>query len=175
MLGSAEEAQSLLKDLSDFAKTTPFELQGIRESATQLLAMGVQAQDMIPTLKALGDVSAGLNVPLERLALNYGQVLTQGKLTGKELKDFTTAGVPLLDELSKNLNKSKTEIQDMVSQGKISAKDMVDAFDSMTSAGGKFADLMEAQSKTLAGQWSNLQDTIAGIGEQIGLAIIPLL
>jgi tape measure domain-containing protein len=137
--------------------------------------MGVSAGDMIQTLKALGDVSAGLNVPLERLALNYGQVLTQGKLTGKELKDFTTAGVPLLDELSKNLGKSKTEIQDMVSQGKISAQDMVDAFQSMTSEGGKFANLMEAQSKTLAGQWSNLQDTLAGIGEQIGLAIMPLL
>ena len=175
MLWSAEEAQALLNDLSDFAKNTPFELTGIRESATQLLAMGVSAGDMIQTLKALGDVSAGLNVPLERLALNYGQVLTQGKLTGKELKDFTTAGVPLLDELSKNLGKSKTEIQDMVSQGKISAQDMVDAFQSMTSEGGKFANLMEAQSKTLAGQWSNLQDTLAGIGEQIGLAIMPLL
>lgn len=175
MLGDAGEAQNLLKDLSDFAKKTPFDLQGIRENAKQLMAMGVNAEDMIPTLKALGDVAAGLNVPLERLALNYGQVLTQGKLTGKELKDFTAAGVPLLDELSKNLGKSKTEIQNMVSQGKISAKDMVDAFDSMTSAGGKFADLMEAQSKTLAGKWSNLQDTIAGIGEEIGLSLVPIL
>ena len=52
---------------------------------------------------------------------------------------------------------------------------MVDAFDSMTSAGGKFADLMEAQSKTLAGKWSNLQDTIAGIGEEIGLSLVPIL
>ena len=62
----------------------------------------------------------------------------------------------------------------MVSAGKISAKDMVDAFDSMTSAGGRFADLMEAQSQTLSGPWSNLQDTLAGIGEQIGLAVIPM-
>ena len=174
MLGDADQAKALLQELSDFAKTTPFELQGIRESAKQLLAMGVSAEEMIPTLKALWDVSAGLSVPMERLALNYGQVLTQGKLTGKELKDFTTAWVPLLDELSKNLGKSKTEIQDMVSAGKISAKDMVDAFDSMTSAGGRFADLMEAQSQTLSGQWSNLQDTLAGIGEQIGLAVIPM-
>lgn len=91
MLGDADQAKALLQDLSEFAKTTPFELQGIRESAKQLLAMGVSAEEMIPTLKALGDVSAGLSVPMERLALNYGQVLTQGKLTGKELKDFTTA------------------------------------------------------------------------------------
>ena len=95
--------------------------------------MGINAEDMIPTLKALGDVSAGLNLPLERLALNYGQVISQGKLTGKELKDFTSAGVPLLDELSKNLGKSKTEIQKMASQGKLSAEDMISAFESLTS------------------------------------------
>lgn len=175
MLGDAEKAKKLLSDLSDFAKKTPFELQGIRESATQLLAMWVSAEDMIDTLKALGDVSAGLNVPLERLALNYGQVLTQWKLTGKELKDFTTAGVPLLDELAKNLWKTKTQIQDMVSKGQIGASDMVQAFQSMTSEGGRFADLMEQQSETLAGQWSNLKDNLAGIGETIGLEVIPVI
>ena len=119
MLGDANKAKTLLADLSNFAKKTPFELTGIRDSAKQLLAMGVSAEEMIPTLKALGDVSAGLSVPLERLALNYGQVLTQGKLTGKELRDFTTAGVPLLDELANHLGKTKTEIQDMVSKGQI--------------------------------------------------------
>jgi len=65
--------------------------------------MGIQTQDLLPTLKSLGDVSAGLSVPLERLALNYGQVIAQGRLTGRELRDFTIAGVPLLDELAKML------------------------------------------------------------------------
>ena len=91
MLWSWEQAQALLSQLSQFASKTPFELTGIRENAKQLLAMWISADDMIPTLKALGDVSAWLNVPLERLALNYWQVITQGKLTGKELKDFTAA------------------------------------------------------------------------------------
>ena len=86
MLWSAEKADDLLGQLSDFAKKTPFELTWIRESATQLLAMWVQAEDMIPTLKALWDTSAWLQVPLERLALNYGQVMVQWKLTAKELK-----------------------------------------------------------------------------------------
>lgn len=175
MLWDAEQAEAMLNQLSEFAKKTPFELTGIRESATQLLAMWISAQDMIPTLKALWDVSAWLNVPLERLALNYGQVITQWKLTWKELKDFTTAWVPLLDELAKNLWKTKTEIQDMVSAGQIWAKDMVDAFQSMTSEQWRFANLMDAQSKTLQGQWSNFMDTLSWIGEQIWLAVIPAL
>ena len=77
MLGSAEASEKLLAELSDFASKTPFELQGIRENAKQLLAMGVSTNELLPTLKSLGDVSAGLSVPLERLAINYGQVMTQ--------------------------------------------------------------------------------------------------
>lgn len=175
MLGSAEAADKTLKELSDFASKTPFEITGIRENAKQLIAMGVAQKDLIPTLKALWDVSAWLNVPLERLALNYGQVLTQGKLTGKELRDFTTAGVPLLDELARNLNKTKVEIQDMISKGKISSQMMVDAFESMTSAGGKFDSLMEKQSNTLSGSWSNLMDTLAAKMEKIGVQVTPIL
>lgn len=175
MLWSWEQAQALLSELSKFASKTPFELTWIRENAKQLLAMWISADDMIPTLKALGDVSAWLNVPLERLALNYWQVITQGKLTGKELKDFTAAGVPLADELAKNLWKSKSEIQNLASQGKISADDMIKAFESMTSEWGKFANLMEKQANTLGGQRSNMIDQLEWIWEKIGLAVLPTL
>ena len=175
MLGSADKASDLLAKLSAFAKKTPFELSEVRENAKQLLAMGISAEKIIPTMKALGDVSAGLSVPMERLALNYGQVMTKGKLAGQELKDFTTAGVPLLDELSKNLGKSKTEIQAMVSKGQISAEMVTEAFRTMTSEWGKFADLMSAQSGTLSGMWSNFSDSLAQIGEKIWLYLLPWL
>ena len=175
MLGSADKASGLLTKLSAFAKKTPFELSEVRENAKQLLAMEISAEKIIPTMKALGDVSAGLSVPMERLALNYGQVMTKGKLAGQELKDFTTAGVPLLDELSKNLGKSKTEIQAMVSKGQISAEMVTEAFRTMTSEWGKFADLMSAQSGTLSGMWSNFSDSLAQIGEKIWLYLLPWL
>lgn len=104
MLGSAEEATILLNELADFARRTPFELVGIEASAKQLLAMGIEADNLLPTLKSLGDVSAGLSVPISRLALNFGQVKTQGKLTGRELRDFSIAGVPLISALVDVLN-----------------------------------------------------------------------
>ena len=173
MLGSAEQAEHLLAKLSDFAKKTPFELTEVRENAKQLLAMGISADNLIPTMKALWDVSAGLGVPMQRLALNYGQVMTKGKLAGQELKDFTTAGVPLLDELSKNLGKSKAEIQNMVSKGQISADMVTEAFRTMTSEWGRFADLMATQSGTLSWMRSNLSDSLAQIGEKIWLFLLP--
>ena len=119
MLGSAEEAKKLLKELADFAAKTPFTIPGIEASAKQLLAMGIEVDDLLPTLKSLGDISAGLNVPLDRLALNFGQVRIQGKLTGRELRDFAIAGVPLVAELAKNLGVAEDEIASMVSAGDI--------------------------------------------------------
>lgn len=175
MLGSAEKAEVTLTDLSNFAQKTPFELTGIRDNARQLLAMGVEADNLIPTLKALGDVSAGLSVPLERLAINYGQVLSQGKLTGRELRDFTLAGVPILDELATMLGVTKEKVQDLISAGDITSDLVVKAFENMSSGTGRFADLMDKQSTTLQGSYSNLKDAVATLGEVIGGFFIPTL
>ena len=158
MLGSAAQANTMLRELSEFAAKTPFQLTEVEQGAKALLAFGIEGDKIIPTLKSLGDVSAGLAVPMERLILNFGQVKAQAKLTGREMRDFAIAGVPLLDELAKNLNKSKVEIQDMVSEGKIGFKEVEDAFESMSGEGGRFFDLMDKQSKTFLGRVSNLRD-----------------
>lgn len=119
MLGGAEAAKKMLQDLSDFAANTPFELTGVRQTAKQLLAYGIEAHKIIPTLKALGDVSAGLSVPIEQVAYVYGQVKSAGRLVGNDLKQFINAGVPIIQELAKNMGVAESQIKDMVSAGKI--------------------------------------------------------
>lgn len=175
MLWSAEDAEVMLNNLSDFAMKTPFELQWIRSNAQQLLAMWVQANDIVPTLKSLWDVASWLSVPLERLALNYWQVIAQWKLTWRELRDFTMAWVPLLDELSQMLWKSTSQIQDMISKWQISSNDVVSAFQNMTSEWWKFADLMWKQATTLSWLRSNLKDNLSRIWEEVWTALLPTL
>ena len=175
MLWSAENAEIMLQNLSNFAKKTPFELTWVRSSAQQLIAMWVNANDIIPTLKALWDVSAWLSVPLERLALNYWQVVAQWKLTWRELRDFTMAWVPLLDELSKQLWKTTTQIQDMISKWEISSNDVVKAFQNMTSEWWKFANLMWKQATTLSWMRSNLKDELASLWEKIWTEFLPII
>lgn len=175
MLWSEEKAVDMLNQLSDFAKRTPFEITWIRESAQQLIAMWVNANDIIPTLKSLWDVSAWLSVPLSRLALNYWQVIAQWKLTWRELRDFTMAWVPLLEELSNQLGKTTTQIQDMISKGQISSNDVIQAFQNMTSEWWRFADLMGKQANTLSWMWSNFQDWLTQLWEQIGSELLPTL
>ena len=122
MLGSAEKANELLAELAEFAKVTPFGLQDIEQNAKQLLAMGSSSEEVLKELKMLGDVSAGLSVPLWRLSLNFGQVRTQGKLTGRELRDFNVAGVPLIDTLVELGNQGKLSAGAFETVGATSSK-----------------------------------------------------
>ncbi len=158
MLGSAEKAQNLLGDLADFASRTPFELKGIEGTAKSLLAFGISADELIPTLKSLGDVSAGLSVPIEQIAGAYGKVKVQGKLTGMTLLQFTRSGIPLIQELADKFDVTKDKITDMTARGEIGFKDVEEAFQNMSNEGGKFANLMDKQSASLGGMISNLAD-----------------
>ncbi|MEE9374556.1 MAG: tape measure protein [Saprospiraceae bacterium] len=160
ILGNAEKAKGLLNELFTLAAKTPFGVFEITQNAKQLLAMGIESEKLIETLTNLGNVSAGLSVPLQRLALNFGQVRTRGKLTGQELRDFAIAGVPLIAQLAKQLNVSEKAIADLVSKGAVSFKDVETAFRDMATGSGKFSDLMIKQSKTLGGLWSNFKDLL---------------
>lgn len=125
-LGDGEKAGKLLQQLSDFAAKTPFDLPQVVEGGKRLLAMGVEADKLIPTFRMLGDISGGNTEKLNSLVLAYGQVKAATKLTGAELRQFTEAGVPLLDMLAKELNKNGGALVTMGGAGK-GAKEKIDA------------------------------------------------
>lgn len=168
MLWSAEASKKMLKDLSDFASKTPFELTGIRQTAKQLLAYGIEADKILPTLKSLWDVSAWLSVPIEQVAYAYGQVRSAWRLLGQDLRQFTNAWVPIISELAKNLWVAESGIKDMVSAGKIWFSDVEKAFQTMSWEWWKFNNLMDKQSKTLLGSWSNFKDAMNTLWEVLG-------
>lgn len=175
LIWSEEKSNELLKDLSNFAKNTPFELVWVRDNARQLIWMWIEAENVIPTLKTLWDVSAWLSIDLSRVALNYWQVKSQWKLTGRELRDFAIMWIPLQQQLADSLWKTTEEIWDMVSKWLITFPLVEKAFQDMTSEWWKFENLMEKQSHTYQGMLSNLQDSFWQIKESIWMAILPLL
>lgn len=173
MLGSADKAKKMLADLSKFAQNTPFELQGIRDSAKQLMAMGIPAEKMIQTLKVLGDISAGTGAPLQQIAYAYGQVATAGVATTQDMNQLVNAGIPIWKELGKVVGVTASEVKKMVEWRQITFEQVETALTNMTEKGWQFANLMEAQSKTLTGQWNAFKDSLGAIWEKIGLAVIP--
>lgn len=159
MLGSAEKANKMIKDLTNFAKTTPFELKGLETASKQLLAYGFTQEELLPRLKDLGDIAAGVGMDkLPNLILAFGQVRAATRLTGMELRQFTEAGVPLLQALSDTMHKPVMEIQELVSAGAVGFPEVQAALQSLTGEGGRFNNLMENQSKSLNGMISNLKD-----------------
>lgn len=170
MLGNADQAKSLMNDMVNLAAKTPFSLQDVSSGAKQLLAFQVPANEVVDTLTRLGNIAAGLSVPLERINLIYGQVKAKGKLTGDDLRQFTEAGIPMVAELAKKFGTTTSAITEMVSAGKIGFKDVQDVLFSMTNEGGMFFNLMEKQSKSLSGQIANLGDAWAQMLNKIGEA-----
>ncbi|KUY28013.1 tape measure protein [Elizabethkingia ursingii] len=170
MLGDANQAKSLMGDMVNLAAKTPFSLQDVSSGAKQLLAFQIPASQVVDTLTRMGNIAAGLSIPLSRINLVYGQVKAKGKLMGDDLRQFTEAGIPMVAELAKKFNKTTAEVSAMVSAGKIGFKDVKDVLFSMTNEGGMFFNLMEKQSASLSGKISNLEDAWDQMLNKIGEA-----
>lgn len=168
MLGSGQKAATMLKEIEAFALKTPFNLPQVVEGAKSLLAYGISAEKILPTFNALGNIAAGVGRDkLPQLTLAFGQVRAAGRLTGMELRQFTEAGVPLLEVLGKQMGKSTAEIKEMVEAGKIGFPEVERALFSMSEAGGRFENLMARQAKTLSGSWTNFIDTLGKVGRAL--------
>jgi len=168
ILGSEEKAAALMSQLTKTAAITPFGLQEVAGSAKQLLAYGVAAEDVNDSLVMLGDIAAGLSIPLSDLAYLYGTTMTQGRMYTQDLNQFMGRGIPIAEELAKQFGVTKDKVKDLVTSGKIGFEQMHKSLVAMTSEGGKFGGLMEAQSKTIKGQISNLEDAIDVMFNEIG-------
>lgn len=168
MLGSADKSKQLMDELIQTAAHTPFDMSSITGGAKQLLAYGTEAKDVNKTLVQLGDIASGLNIPLGDLVYLYGTTVSQGRMFTMDLRQFMGRGVPLAEELGKILHQNTTEVQESVSKGKVTSDIFKEAIANMTQAGGRFGGLMEQQSKTLEGQWSNIGDSIQQMFNEIG-------
>jgi tape measure domain-containing protein len=164
LLGSAKRAGAFLQDLKKFAAATPFDLPGLRDTASRLLAVGVQTKDVIPIMTRLGDATAGMGTGAEgiqRAVYALTQMKQSGKASLEDINQLTDAGIPALDALAAHFHKSVADIRKDISAGKITADDMFGAIEK--GEGPRFAQLngmMARQSTTLLGLWSTFKDNL---------------
>lgn len=172
MLGSADKAKVLIADLSQFSASTPFQMPEVVTAGKQLLAFGVAAGDIEPTLKSLGDLAAGVGAPLGDMAYLFGTAKSQGRLFMADINQFSNRGIPIIEALATTMGVSTTAVRGLVEEGKVGFPELEAAIASLTGEGGKFGGLMEAQSQSLAGLWSTLKDNIGLTLITIGQSII---
>ena len=176
LLQSKSQADRLWQQTLDLAVKSPFRVKELITYTRNLAAYRIETDKLHETTRRLSDVSAGLGVDMQRLILAYGQVRAANYLRGTELRQFTEAGIPMLDELAKHLTVlegttvSVSDVFDRISKRLISFKDVAKVFENMTSAGGAFYRMQEEQSTTLHGMISNLHDSIDLMLNDIGKA-----
>lgn len=164
ILGDSMKAETIFNRIKDLAVVSPFQFKELASYAKQLSAYSIPYEELYDTTKRLADISAGVGVDMGRIILAYGQVRSAAFLRGQELRQFTEAGIPLVDELAKRFTKltgvvtSAGDVFDKISRKEVSFGMVKDVLWDLTNEGGKFYNMQEALAESLAGKWSNLQD-----------------
>jgi hypothetical protein len=177
ILQNKEAANEIWEKTIDLAVKSPFRVKELVTYTKQLAAYRIETDKLFETNKMLADVSAGLGVDMNRLILAYGQVRSAEYLRGTELRQFTEAGIPMLEELSKLLTEtegraiSTSDAFEMISKRMIGFAEVEEVFRRMTSEGGVFFQMQEKQADTLSGQMSNLKDSVDLMLNEIGLGM----
>lgn len=164
ILGDMQNANTMFNQIKELALNSPFTFSELNRDVKQLAAYGVEYDQLYDTTKRLADMSSGLGVSFDRIALAFGQVQARGWLDGKELRQIAYAGIPLLEKLSEFYSKqegrnvSTSEIKTRISSRDVSFDDVKSIFWQMTDAGGQFYNMQQVLSETLLGRYNKLKD-----------------
>lgn len=172
--GDLEASNRIWDQTVELAKKSPFKTMELVKYTRQLAAYRIETDKLHKTTKMLADVSAGLGVDMSRLILAYGQVRAAEYLRGTELRQFTEAGVPMLDELAKHFTElngtavTTAEVFEMISKRQVAFADVSAVLENMTSEGGPFYKMQEQMANTLKGSVAKLGDEINLMMADIG-------
>lgn len=171
--GSLEKGNAVIADLQKFALDTPFEDDQVISAGRQLLAFGEKAESINPILTKLGNISSATGKDFNELVSMWGKNKLSGIIQGEDLNQLVDAGIPVMDSLARQLGVTTDQVRKMGADGKISFGMLDKAFDELGGAGGKWGDLMDKQSKSVAGQWSALVGFAQNLGGKLGESLNP--
>lgn len=168
--GDSEKLSDIMSQMKEYALISPLTTKDMASALQMMIGFGIQAEDAITYLKALGDISMGDTVHFNSLALAFSQMSAAGKLMGQDLNQMINAGFNPLQQISEKTGKSIGELKDEMSKGAISAQMVQQAFIDATSAGGKFYGMAAEGAKTINGQISMLQESVDNMFNDMGQA-----
>jgi len=173
-LGSAEQAEKVLADLEQFSIETPFTPEQVQSAGKALLAFGIPVDELKGKLKEIGDISSGTGKDFNELAVIYGKARTSGTLYAEDINQLVEAGIPIIEEFSKQLGVPTSEIKKLASEGKISFAQLETAFTNLSSEGGKFFNLSAELANSTAGRVSELEGNFDILKRGIGEGLLPV-
>lgn len=175
LVGNGERANQMLSEIAEFADRTPFDRMQLTEGAKQMLSFGIEADKVTGYMRQLADISGGDAQKFSTLSLVFGQVNAAGKLMGQDLMQFVGAGFNPLKELSKMTGESFESLQEKMSKGQITAKNVAQAIAHATGEGGQFHGMMDALGSSGAGAWNTMMGAIQSGAVSIYEQVKPYL
>lgn len=169
--GSDASAETLFGDISSYAKKSPFGVEQTSEMAVLLKQSGVYASDLMDTLKMIGDMAGGNAEKMKRIANNYAQIVSIGKASMLDMRQFAYAGIPIFEAVSKELGVSQERLRKMISDGEVTSEIIEKVFKNLTGVNGVFENATEMGAKTLQARIQNLQDAKELATAQVGKMI----
>lgn len=174
LIGDAERAGAVFDDLYEFSAKSPFDWRSLSDGTRMLAAFGVEAEDIVPTLRRIGDISAGTGNNIAEVAELYGKARVQGTLFAEDINQLTGRGIPIIQELAAQFGVAESEVRGLVSQGKVGFPELEQAFVSLTAEGGKFFGMTETMADTSAGKLSQLKDSFEQVTDIVGALVLPV-
>lgn len=173
LTGSVKKGSEVFKQVRKFALETPFEFPELRDAARLLLAYGVAADDIVPTLKRLGDIAGATGGDIGRIAEVYGRFKTQGRVYAQDIRELTAIGIPIKSVLAKQMGTDTEGITQLVKKGKIGFEEVDLAIRSMTDEGGRFFGQTEKAAVLMTGQLNKMHDAIGFVAAELGEGLRP--
>ncbi|RPI64783.1 MAG: hypothetical protein EHM48_00030 [Planctomycetaceae bacterium] len=176
LTGSVENAQQVVRELQTLGAETPFEFGDLSAATRMMFGFGAATREnLIPTLRMLGDVAQGNAQRLDSITLAFSQIQAGGRASMQDVNQLINAGVPILSELGRMWGVNVAQARRMVAQGRATGEVVTEAFQRMTGAGGMFHNGMQRASMTLSGRFSTFIDNVKVAAAAIGTALMPQL
>lgn len=167
LLKDEAAVQAIMKNVNDSVDGTAYSLDAAAKVASQYAATGMRAGDkMFSALRAVAGVAAMTNSEYEETGEIFTTVAGNGRLMGEQLNQLASRGLNAAATLATYLNKSESEVREMVSKGKISFETFAAAMDDA------FGEHAKKANETFTGSLSNVKAALARIG---ALFISPLI
>lgn len=175
LTGSADKAKAILDELQLFAPIAGQTFEQLQHAARALLNYGLAAEQVVPVVRSLAAISGGNADSMDRLSIAFGQVAAKGKLAAEEVRQMVNAGFSPLQEISRTTGRSFRQVVADMEAGAISVNQVIGAFESATSTGGRFGNLLRALANTAKGQFAILRTSIAIAVRPLGDALLPAI
>ena len=168
LLGGSSGVAAFMKELKQFAVESPLSMTGVANAAQMLSAFGVEAENLIPVIRQLGDISMGNEEKFRSLALAYSQMTSAGKVLSQDLRQMATAGFNPLGEIARTTGRSIQDVTALMDSGKITVNQVTAAFKSATAEGGKFYGMTQKQAEGIKGLQAQLTGSVEEVLNTLG-------